>query len=126
MAIFCLFSVIKTFFLLCWAGNQNNHQNFDPSLLSKNLLLFFMGLSKIFFFFSKKKKIQNGRLKKTSFCQTVNSQYFFAKLSGMGPWVSRIDWCEGHWFGSTYVVVRLSDISSKMAKKHQKSIFSLF
>ena len=95
-----------------FAVNQNNHQNFDPSLLSKNFWLFFMGLSKKNFFLSKK-KIQNGRLKKTSFCQTVNSQYFFAKLSGMGPWVSRIDWCEGYWCGPTYMVVRLSDISSK-------------
>ena len=50
----------------------------------------FHGIKQIIFFFSKK-KIQNGRLKKTSFCQTVNSQYFFAKLSGMGPWVIKID-----------------------------------
>ena len=87
--------------------------------------VFFIRKNKTKFFFFEK-KIQNGRLKKTSFCQTVNSQYFFAKLSRMGPWVNRIDWCEGHWFGSICVVVRLSDISSKMAKKHQKSTFSLF
>ena len=61
------------------------------------------------------KKVQNGRLKKTMFCQTVNSQYFFTKLSGMRPWVRKSDWCEGHWYGSTYMAVRLSDISSKMA-----------
>ena len=110
---------------LFWAGSQGNHQNFDPSLLSKNLWLFFMGLSKKKFFFSKK-KIQNGRLKKTSFCQTVNSQYFFAKLSGMGPWVSRIDWCEGHWFGSTYMAVRLSDIRPKTGKKWIFCVFYPF
>ena len=34
-------------------------------------------------------------------------------ISEVGPWVSRIDWCEGHWCGSTYMVVRLSDVSSK-------------
>ena len=34
----------------------------------------------------------------------------------------RIHWCEGHWYGSTYKAVRLSDISSKMAKKHKKCI----
>ena len=91
-------------------------------LLTKRLWLIFMGMKQkrnIFF----EKKIQNGRLKKTSFCQTVNSQYFFAKLSGMGPWVSRIDWCEGHWFGSTYMAVRLSDIRPKTGKK---CIFCIF
>jgi hypothetical protein len=40
-----------------------------------------------------KKKIQNGQLKKTTFFKTINSQYFFTKLSGIGPWVSRINWC---------------------------------
>ena len=73
-----------------------------------------------------KKKIQNGRLKKTSFFNSVNSQYFFVKISWIGPWASRIDWCKGHWWGSTYMVVRLPDISSKMAKKHKKCIFCLF
>jgi hypothetical protein len=38
-----------------------------------------------------KNKIQNGRLKKTKFFKTANSQYFFSKISWIGPWVSRID-----------------------------------
>jgi hypothetical protein len=38
-----------------------------------------------------KKKIQNGRLKKSSFSSSANSQYFFLKISWIGPWVSRID-----------------------------------
>ena len=42
------------------------------------------------FFFSKK-KIQNGRLKKSSFFKIANSQNFFTKISQIGPWVSRID-----------------------------------
>ena len=62
-----------------------------------------------------KKKIQNGRLKKTSFSSSTNSQYFFMKISWIGPWVSRIDWCEVYWCGSTYMVMRLSNISSKTA-----------
>ena len=33
---------------------------------------------------------------------------FFLKISWIG-W--RNDWCEGHWCGSSYMVVRLSDIS---------------
>merc|ERR1711894_755524 len=37
------------------------------------------------------KKIQNGRLKKTSFSSSANSQYIFMKFSWSGPWVSRID-----------------------------------
>ena len=37
------------------------------------------------------KKIQNGRLKKTSFSSSANSQYFFMKILWTGPWVSRID-----------------------------------
>ena len=68
---------------------------------------------KKFFFFEK--KIQNGRLKKSSFFKIANSQNFFVKISQMGPWVSRIEWCEGHWFGSTYMAVRLSDIRAKTA-----------
>ena len=109
--------------VLFWAGNQGNHQNFEKSFeISYKCYEFSLGWSK-----KKKKKIekkvQNGRLKKNMFCQTVNSQYFFTKLSGMGPWVSRIDWCEGHWYGSTYMAVRLSDISSKTGKK---CIFCVF
>jgi hypothetical protein len=44
-----------------------------------------------FFTEMKQKKIQNGRLKKTSFSSSANSQYFFMKISWIGPWVSRID-----------------------------------
>ena len=71
-----------------------------------------------FFFFFLKNKIQNGRLKKKkkgSFSSSANSQNFFPKISWIGRWVSRIDWCEGHRCGSTYMAVRLSDISSKTA-----------
>ncbi len=63
---------------------------------------------------------------KTSFSSSANSQYFFMKISWIGPWVSRIDWCEGHWCGSTYMVVRLSDISSKTGKKCIFCVFCLF
>ena len=73
-----------------------------------------------------RKKNQNGRLKKSSFFKIANSQYFFAKISQIGPWVSRIEWCEGHWCGSAYMTVRLSDISLNTAKNHKNCIFSLF
>jgi hypothetical protein len=73
-----------------------------------------------------KKLIQNGRLKKRSFSSSANSQYFFVKILWIGPWVSRIDWCKGHWCGSTYMVVRLSDISWKTGKKCIFGVFRLF
>jgi hypothetical protein len=38
-----------------------------------------------------KKKIQNGRLKKSAFFKIANSQNFFVKISWIVPWVSRID-----------------------------------
>ena len=90
-----------------------------------NLGWFSWEWSKKFFFFSKK-KIQNGRLKKSSFFKIANSQNFFAKISQIRPWVSRIEWCKGHWCSSTYMAVRLSDKSSKTAKKYRKCIFWLF
>ena len=65
-------------------------QNFDPSLLTKKLWPFYMRMKQFFFFFSKK-KFQNGRLKKSLFSKIANSQKFFAKISWIGPWVSRIE-----------------------------------
>ena len=47
---------------------------------------------KAFGLFNKmKQKNQNGRLKKRSFSSSANSQYFFVKISWIGPWVFRID-----------------------------------
>ena len=51
--------------------------------------------------------------KKLRFSTTTKSWVIFAKILQIGPWVSRIHWCEGHWHGSIYVVVRLSSISPK-------------
>ena len=48
------------------------------------------------------------------------------KFPWIGPWFSRISWCEGHWFGSTYMVVRQSDISSKQPKNTKNSFFVCF
>ena len=52
---------------------------------------------------------------KTSF-PADSSWYFFMKILCIAPLVSGIDWCGGHWCGSTFIVVRLSDTSSKTAK----------
>ena len=50
------------------------------------------------------------------------------KILWIGPWVNRIDWCEWHWCGSTYIVVRLSDINSKTAyfKNTKNAFFAYF
>ena len=37
-----------------------------------------------------KKRFQNDQLKKNEFFNSANPQYFFAKVSGIGPWISRI------------------------------------
>ena len=71
-----------------WA--ENHQQNFDTSLLTYKCWLIFMAMKqkKIFL----KKKNQNGR---RSFSSFANSEYFFSKISWIGSWVSRIDWCKG-------------------------------
>ena len=73
------------------------------------------------FFWRKKFKManfQNGRFSKLPIFKK-----FSQKFLQIGPWVSRIDWCEGHWFGSTCVAVRLSDIRPKTGEKR---IFGVF
>ena len=52
-------------------------------------------------------------LKKLSFSTATKNWAIFTIISEIGPWVSRINWCEGHWFCSTYVVDRLSVILLK-------------
>ena len=58
--------------------------------------------------------------KKTEIFNSANSQYFFVKISEIGFWVNRINWCEGHQCYSTDMVVRLSDIRPKTGKTHKK------
>ena len=47
----------------------------------------------------------------------------FAKISGISPWVSRINLCKGQQCGLTYMVVRLSDVRSKTGKKYILHVF---
>ena len=68
---------------------------------------FSWGSSKKNFFLKKKSKMAN--------FQNRQFSNFFVKIRWIGPWVRRIDWCEGHWCNSTYMVVRLSDIRAKTA-----------
>ena len=60
------------------AVNHHNHKSWVPSILTHNLWLIFTGMKQ--FFFLKKKKNQNGRLKKRSFFKIANSQYFLWKF----------------------------------------------
>ena len=57
--------------LLFWAGNQDNHQTFDPSNLPYEFGLIFMGM--------KQKNKNMTDLKKTEFFNSANSQYFFCE-----------------------------------------------
>ena len=43
-----------------------------------------------------KKKFKMADFSKWPFFKIANSQKFFAKISQIGPWVGRIDWCEAH------------------------------
>ena len=47
--------------------------------------LIFIGIKK------QQQKNQNGRLKKKEFFNSPNSQYLLTKISGIGPWVSKIN-----------------------------------
>ena len=82
--------------VLFWTGNQDNNQN-RPILSTQETLTDLNGdeAKKIFF---EKKKIKMA-LKKTEFFTTANYQYFIAKVSGIGPWVSKINQCEQHQCG---------------------------
>ena len=69
------------------------------------------------------KEIQNGRLKKTEFFKTSNSQYFFAKMPEIGPWIGRINLCKEHQCGSTCMVVRLCPTYAQKRSKNTKNAF---
>ena len=73
-----------------------------------------------------KQKFKMADSKKTEFFKIANSQKFFVKISWIGHWVSWIDWCERHSCSSTYMVVRLSEVSDKKQPKTQKMHFCQF
>ena len=59
--------------------------------------------TKKFFEQPNNQKLKNKKLNKCNFQGFANSQYFFVKISGIGPWMCKIDRCKGHWCGSTYM-----------------------
>ena len=54
---------------------------------------------------------------KSQFFKSTNSEHFFTKISGNGPWVRRRNSCTGQVCSSTYMVVRLSNKRAKTTKK---------
>jgi hypothetical protein len=66
-----------------WAENQGNHQNFDPTLISKKLSPIFVGMKQ------KKKKIEkNTKMtdsKKLSFSKSPILKIFLPKIYWIGP-----------------------------------------
>ena len=76
--------------VLFGAWNQGNHRNFDLSFLSYKCWLIFMGWSNFFF----KKTKQNGWFKRTKIFNSANFQYSLARISGIGPWLRRKNWCD--------------------------------
>ena len=86
----------------------------EKSLLYQKCWLILIGKKQKKNFFAE--KFQNGRLKKLSFSTTPKSWAITAKLSWIGPFISKIDWCKGHWWGTSYMAVRLSEIRPKTGK----------
>ena len=68
---------------------------------------FVMNLNKNEAFFFLKKKIKMADSKKLSFSTAPKSWEIVNKISRIGPWVSRIDWCKGHQCNSIYMAFRL-------------------
>ena len=98
-----------------FAGNKGNHQNWVPFISFYKFWLIIMGMKQ-----KKKSKMTDPKSRQFSI--------FSDKISGIGLWVNRINWCEEHWCGSTNMVVRLSDIRSKTGKntKMHLGFFLLF
>ena len=69
-----------------------------------------------------KRKIQNGRLKKTDFFKIASTQIYLVNFHGLTLRVSRIDWCKGHWCGSIYMV----ETVQRKLKNRQKMVFFVF
>ena len=112
-----------------FAGNQEEHQNFDPSALSYKFGLLFMGMKQIFLFFFKKKRKKKSKWPtlKTEIFKTANFQKFSWKFQGLVLGLvglinaEGIDVVQPIWLWGC-----LSNICSKTAKKHKKCVLAWF
>ena len=116
--ILCLYMSIfylpKDHFLKFWWKNVQNWWIWKIDFFWNNKIL----LYKI----QKKKNkffeiwiLEFGCFKKSQFFKSTNSEHFFIKISGNGPWVNRRYSCIGQGCSSTYMVVRLSNKRGKNA-----------
>ena len=78
-----------------------------------------MKQKKFFFLNERSKMADSKKLKKIA-----NSQNLFVKISWIGSWVSRIDWCQGHWC-SCEAFQRKGKNSLKIQKMHFYPFFEL-
>ena len=96
------------------AGNQDNRQKFDPSLLTNKLWHVFMVI--------KQKKIKIADSKKLRFSKSPNLKKKLWKFNGL--FLGLVALIDAK--GLTYMVVRLSKVSSKTGKKCIFCISRLF
>ena len=80
------------------AGNQDNHQNFVPSLISKNLWLIFIGMKqkKVFFFMKKNWPILNIYVEIARIGSWVSRALMWLNLYGLGEFKKTQFFCVGH------------------------------
>ena len=97
------------------AVNHHNIKNWVPSIVTHNLWLIFMGMKQNFFFFFEKKNSKWPTQKNWVF-QLRQKLSNFRQISWIGPWDSRIDWCEGHQCDSIYMVVKLCSAFGEVEK----------
>ena len=93
---------------------------FWPILDTRGTLTNFHGDETIFFSFEKKNP--KWQTLKNLFFQNCQFSIFFVKVSWIGPCIRWIDWCKGHWCGSTYMVERLSERKLKNRQKIKEYI----
>ena len=87
-------------------------------LVSHKLWLIWIRMKqKKFFFWKKKYKMAHS--KKLSFSKSP-----ILKMNWSLD--SRIDWCQGSWCSSTYMVVRLSNVGQKQPKNTKNAFFACF
>ena len=112
----CLLQATERVTIQCWGNIQTIHTVvcipyfreyfqrkiffFELGLMYCDLWWQYIKVRKLFKYenYSRKYGISSDEKsqKKRSFSSSTNFQYFYAKISWIGSWVNRIDWCRGH------------------------------
>ena len=112
--LFCIVSYVIHYVKRIFMHNnefacyQGNHQNCVSSIVLYKLWLIFMEVKQKF------RKIKVANPKNSTPPILI---FFFAKIWGICFWLSKIIWCKGHQSVSTYMAVRVSNVSSKKGLK---------